>query len=506
MKKQRIIASLLLAAMLLPASGCSAKPDDTSGADADSTAVTDAAETEAQTEAPEYVNPGKDFGGATFTFLDYQTEDYAYYIQTFSDIFADEMNGDPLRDAQYERNQKVQDELNFKLATHPVGGRSRNKNDTELTALILAADTSVDAAFVFANRMSTLITTPGYLQMLNRIDTMNLDASWWDQNVRDALTIYGNVKAITGDISLFYQYAMNVVYFNQEVAQNAHLENLYDTVRAGKWTCDRMMETARAVALDLDGDGKMTDKDRYGFVGQGAFIHPFYASADGEFIRHTADGGYEICLNSEKTSTFIQKYVPQFNDPTLALMADTVSQYGFSNANSWMGLFLPMFANNQVLYYMNQLTLINELRAQEPDFGILPYPKYDENQAEYRSAADLSWTTMLCIPATCTKPDMAGYVCDAMGYYSQQIVMPEIIDKNVRGKSIRDEDSAEMLEIILSNSSFHALSVFGWGSLLSNFNSLGKSNNTNFASMYASCEAAALSAMAETLSEFKKEK
>lgn len=72
------------------------KPDDTTG---ETTTIEDT------TAAPEYLPPDVDYEGATFTILDYDTDEYFWHAATYSDIHAEEDNGDPINDAQFKRNR-----------------------------------------------------------------------------------------------------------------------------------------------------------------------------------------------------------------------------------------------------------------------------------------------------------------------------------------------------------------------------------------------------------------
>ena len=49
-----------------------------------------------------------------------------------------------------------------------------------------------------------------------------------------------------------------------------------------------------------------------------------------------------------------------------------------------------------------QLKIIDEirhLRAMEIDFGILPYPKFDDSQESYYNTVDVWHTAFICAPA-----------------------------------------------------------------------------------------------------------
>ena len=69
------------------------------------------------------------------------------------------------------------------------------------------------------------------------------------------------------------------------------------------------------------------------------------------------------------------------------------------------------------------------------------------------------------MPSILAELDMIGHVIDAYGWQAQQYITPAFIDFTVLDKSIRDEDSAEMVELILDTQTFGMAYIFNWGQL-----------------------------------------
>ncbi|MBE6612545.1 MAG: hypothetical protein E7632_08630 [Ruminococcaceae bacterium] len=472
---KRVLSFAIFASLLLASCGTA------------DTGVTDTSapsgDTSVSSPEAEYVSPGVDYGGAVFTILDYDNENYFWQAGTYSDIHADEASGEPINDAQYRRNIKVEEELNIDLQTHPVGGEKRNTTKAEYQKLVLSGDESIDAAFLFANEIKSILTEPGMSMDLQSISTLNTDASWWDASMVEAYRLGGKLRAITGDVSLYTTFAPVLYFGNKTMAENYKLDNVYDLVREGKWTLDVMEEHCRMVASDLNGDTKMDESDQYGMACHTGLIGNTLTGAGGRLSVTKLDGTVEIVLNNEKTVDIVERFVPFFNDRSVNIIAD---DYYSKYSNPFYEMHMPMFKNSQVLYNFNQLLIAFELRAMETDYSILPVPKYDEAQENYYTPMSPSWVTMLCVPPANNRLDMTGHVLDALGYYSQQYVTEEFIDTTVRYKSIRDEDSSEMLDIVLSNKSYDAADIYGWGGI--GVVTLSKKKSTDFASYWASIE------------------
>ncbi|MBE6611855.1 MAG: hypothetical protein E7632_05140 [Ruminococcaceae bacterium] len=484
---KRTLSIVLLMSMLASLAACGSSGDTT----ADTTAAGET--TPAETLSDEYKNPGVDYGGETFKFLDFHTDTYKWQARGYSELNAAEESGEPINDAQYKRNVKVEEELNIKLDTY-----LHEKPSEELIKLVMAGEDEVDAAFVFADTTNKLLSDKGMLQDLKKISTIDLDASWWNQNALETFTLGGELKVATGDISLYSSFSPMMMFFNKNVADEFKITDLYDLVRTDKWTWDKCAEYCKMVASDVNGDTVYDENDRYGMAEQLWIVSSLVSSADIDFTSRDKDGNITMALNNERTADFISFLIPFLNDR----QTNCVSQaFESKYANVFYDLHIPMFKNDQILFNLQQLLISFELRAMDTDYGLLPLPKFGE-QENYATPISPSWTTLLCIPSTNTDLERTGVVIEALAFYSQQYVTPAYIDTTIRHKSLRDEDSAEMLELILDSMKYDIAHIYNWGGVSYFMNNLGTNNNPNFASAYASVETKVEKALADTMAQF----
>ena len=117
-----------------------------------------------------------------------------------------------------------------------------------------------------------------------------------------------------------------------------------------------------------------------------------------------------------------------------------------------------MFQNGQSLYYMQLMNLASSLRDMEADFGILPFPKYDAAQDRYYSTVGSWHSVFFCVPAHMENADRTGTIVEALAYESREIVRPVYYNQILDYKYMRDEESVDMLDIILSTRVFD----LGW--------------------------------------------
>ena len=88
------------------------------------------------------------------------------------------------------------------------------------------------------------------------------------------------------------------------------------------------------------------------------------------------------------------------------------------------------------------------------DIGILPMPKYDESQDSFYSAAwgGAVWT----LSKTFDKADdnavrCMGTVLDAMAWHTEKEIIPIYKEIALKTKTARDDESADMLDIIFGS-------------------------------------------------------
>ena len=92
-------------------------------------------------------------------------------------------------------------------------------------------------------------------------------------------------------------------------------------------------------------------------------------------------------------------------------------------------------------------------RALDWSFGVLPFPKYDENQDTYL-ATPLHQCAVFTIPTSSKNAEDAALVFDALSYESDARVIEQYFGVMVEQKGLRNQDSIDMLNIIKKCRSF----------------------------------------------------
>lgn len=471
MKKR--IRCLILAAMLL--SGCVTGkngPSDETEKNAN-VAVTQGSEAEAETETTVAMTVTGmygtyDYGGYEYRVLSPGPGEHFYYQirSDLNEVYAEEMTGELMNDAIYQRNTMAEELLSIKIkpiwSTGDTGGITKT-----LKAGTAAGSDEYDAVI---NRMDFLGASMqnGDLRNLRAIDTLDVTHKWWDKNIVDDFTLFGDrLYWIAGDINFVDDYAVEAVFFSRSLCDDHGLTYPYGLVKEGRWTIDRMLEMAAAVKTDVNGDGKYTVADDIvGHLEQNDHVkHWIYAMGE-KSVDIAEDGSLRLRILDERQIGAIDKLY--------SAMVENELTYTGTAAD---------FAAGHALFYGDMLAFVNQLREMTSDFGIIPMPKYDEAQERYGEYISNGWTTAYAVPMTNGETSRTGVILEVLCGYSTDTVRQALYEVALSAKLVRDTDSVEMLDIIFASKSYDWAVDFSWGSGFANlYNGIYTTKKNNYVS------------------------
>jgi len=397
-----------------------------------------------------------DLGGRDFTFAD-----CGWGAETTSeqrDVYAEKETGETINDAVYARNMAIMDIFNCTIAEQKYTDSGALMSGIKKS--VNSGDSQFDAAYIrFSGNLNSL-ATGNFLLDFNQLSNMDLTQPWWDQNCVSMGSINGKLFAVTGDIEILDKGAINAFVFNKQLQANYQIEDLYSLVKTGKWTLGKLLELSKQISEDLNGDGIMDKEDRYGLLYYRDSIPAFLTATDEYIARKDENDLPYMSFNSEKVYNALESIYEVIYDENVAF--HTMRAFGDA------GFIIEgtkMFQNNQALLMYIRMTEIEGLRGMETDFGILPFPKYDENQKNYLSLVNASIGSALAVPST-ADPEASGAVLEAMAYESRYTLLPAYYDVMLKNKVSRDSDSEEMLNIIFGNKTYDLGGIYDFGGIV----------------------------------------
>lgn len=481
----KIISLLLVFCMVLPLFASCAEDSDTGNQPKDTTPAS--TETEADTRIDYFATlPSYDFGGKNFTFLCRTELEY--------EIAVDSEDGEIVNDAIFKRNMRIEEAYKTKVGYHAIPGAWSDAStfQSAVTKAVKAGDTAYDALAIYL-AYGVPLASQGNYYALNKVPTINIDADWWVKSLVENNTVYGNLYFIIGDLSLTMWSYIYAIFFNKQLAADYNIENPYQTVKDGNWTLGRLIEYSKLVSNDVNGDNKFDIDDQYGFITNVHSMRAIVTSFEIPLTKRTEDGGIELVFFNEHTVDVFNQLYDFVNNNNSSFMLDPNIDHAGA---PWMS---KIFVEDRALFMTFTLDITEMLRDMKSDFGILPMPKYDENQKNYMSHS-YDGASIFAVPVSASDYEFSGAMLDALSAESKYTVIPAFYDLKLMTKVTRDNDSAEMLDIIRQDMTFdfayvHTMSLEYVFSMFGDM--IGSKNNT-FASTYEK-KAKTLNKMLENL-------
>ena len=113
------------------------------------------------------------------------------------------------------------------------------------------------------------------------------------------------------------------------------------------------------------------------------------------------------------------------------------------------------FASEEATMITDRLIAVEseQLKNMDAEYGIIPIPKLNEEQKEYYSLAHDLFTVYGIINSVVTDSmtDDLGAVLEAMAIESERVVTPAYFEVALKGKYAKDQESWEMLDMIVGN-------------------------------------------------------
>ena len=141
-----------------------------------------------------------------------------------------------------------------------------------------------------------------------------------------------------------------------------------------------------------------------------------------------------------------------------------------------------MLVRGHALFCLGGLYYAPEMRSMDQDFGIIPYPKYDEAQSDYRIPMITIALTYASVPVSNNDIKNTGIFMEYYAYLGRHDIMPALYDKLLLGKVARDNDSSAMLDIIFNNRVFDTGMIFDFSGLRTDLQVMYRDMRNDFAS------------------------
>ncbi len=433
-----------------------------------------------------------DYEGRTFRVLVMNSNAKNYVVPE------EERNqGDLILDAQFERTERVKNRFNVNFEV--VYSGTYSQIDEYASKAVLSASDEFDLMDGMVMSMGQLVEKNIFLNWYD-IEHIDFSKPWWYESNSTELTYED--KAIVAISHLNYTAVSGSIcyFFNKDMAKAYELGNLYDVVLAGDWTFDYFNELVKDIYIDNGNDERDTG-DTYGFAqGVGTSINSYLWAFDNSPTKKNAEGVPEISVETSKIDAIVKGiYDMCFN--TNGVYCDPNGSTG-----GYSGYPNEMFYEGKTIFLQASLgaATSEDMRNFESDYGILPIPKWDENQQNYMTMVG-GGHAALAIPKTCPDTEFVGRIVEALSAESWKLVTPTLYETALKTRYLRDDESKEVMDIIIENTQFDFGSVYdGFGGFAFMIENLIQGQNNNFRSYYARNKYAAKTNIKDIIKAFDK--
>lgn len=400
---------ILLSALMVASLYSCGNTAENSGGGSVSSEATEAAESETTEAETDYYQtlPQKDYSGTTFNIVGKDSKNFP----------GDAENGEVVNDAVYSRNKNVESKYNIAFSYIKLGSGGDIAAAVENS--VLAGDSSYDMIMASGLTCGSPLVNKGLLYNINDLPNIDLEQSWWNQRCISDLTIESNLYYVTGDIMYEHYLSTAAILYNKTLAESLGMPELYELVMDGTWTFDKMDEYANLVT---PGSGII----QYGLGDISGYN--FYYAAGLRITYFDKNGNpYFESSPTQKMSDVIDKYSAIFADTTKCI--NTTYNWYYSLEADAPG---DVFGNGNMLFYCGISGWLLDFRDSNINFGVIPYPKYDESQDEYYSYSNPWMSAFVFYPKLLKDADMSGLITEALAYESSSVLKPVMYDNMLK--------------------------------------------------------------------------
>lgn len=415
-----------------------------------------------------YADTKYDDDTGTIRILCVERARHKYGEQQF--VYISENEGNVINSAVQERNNYLSEQYGINLEITAVQSPAQD--------IVVLIQSNTDEYDVICDSVDRLVTgvSENYYWSLDTV--MNLSHPWWDQQAIETLSLADKHYFLAGaailtDDDNTYLTLYNKNMYESNAGLSSKFGDIYTLVRDGKFTIDVYYEMCKAVS-HTDSNGEWGFNATYGNLSHayGATVmvngcgvatvaknenDELYLNVMSEYSVNAFSKVYELMSDQQNT---------QRAELIIGKSPNTTSTYGFSELQE-------MFTSGRGLFYNTTASSVSTLKSMSIDFefGVLPIPKYSEEQDNYCCTVNRYHSSALAIPTSVptSRLPVIGFALQAMGFYNTDVIRA-YYQTTLQLQAVYTDDDADMLDIVYNNRFYDIGAIFGWGDT-------GSSNN-----------------------------
>lgn len=400
--------------------------------------------------------PDLDYGGDTLTIL--------YWNDNFHDEFnVIEPSDDMVKNAVYTRDRTVKQRLNINLEYVGAPGWETGPFVSRLHGDVFSGNCEYDIACSASITVASCATSNLCEDLLD-YDYINFEKPWWPDALTEEATILGKLYFASGDISTSYLYEMYINFFNLDMVEEYRIsDDLTQLALDGKWTWEKFYELANVVGYDEKNNvAGANNGDRFGFIIETGAIDCAFYSAGFNMFSHNRTGG--ISVDEECFGVRADNFVSELNNfihHSGSVFYTTPKSEGNDDANDTKSSSKWMFSRGEALFIFGRAIAAKDVfaKAEGLRYGILPIPKYSEEQEQYVSTLTNQFT-LYAISIGSHDADMASAAIECMASESYRQVTPVLYETIMKLRYAPTAASSQIYDIVRETTTFDLSRIF----------------------------------------------
>ena len=372
-----------------------------------------------------------------------------------------------INQAVVERNYNAEDRLGIVLSfiDQGVGTGSAQVENTRIIIQTGGGADGMDLVTGSAYYSSTLASEGLLYNLFGDADTNYIDVTspWYNKTFVEQCSFKDSLFWSVGDFNLTAYDRSPVTFINEDALTNWSIEeDLYQIAIDGKWTIEKLQTIIRDVHEELDNAEGQTKGDFYGlFFNSGSMcVDAMIVAAGINITTKNADGIHELTWGAGKSAdAFAKIYDLMYNSSGVYLGTTTEGTY----YGEISGYYSEQAFYEQRCLFSFGLLSAAQLFATDTSlhYGMLPLPKYSENQAYATTPQD--GYTLVGIPSNIQdRLGIASATLEIMSEFAYRIVRPVYFETAYKIRYASSEKTALLFDTVISSITFN------FGTLYSN--------------------------------------
>lgn len=354
----------------------------------------------------------------------------------YGDLGSPDVLSGIVHELSYQRNKMVEDVFNIHINTEYC---SWTDIADKVKVTVRAGAPDYDIVMAGIANTGAALALDGCLVNLNTLPYVNMSSSAWDAGITQGFAIGSYLPMATGALVPSSDMCTAMIALNKQMADEMGVD-MYDYVTSGGWTLAKMHAFVNESYVDLNGNGRADGDDRFGLALEGDRTYAFACGADVMLIDKDAQN--LPVINDSSDSDLDPMLVAYDEFYAMVLRNGTLYLPTHSFTNTGKQEPQLVFENGRALLYGTTVDNALSMQDEGVEFGILPYPKLNEEQRSYQSFVNTAASAVM-VPQSARNHDLAGYALAALAQTSNGLYRDRISTK-----VCRSAQDAEMLTLI----------------------------------------------------------